>query len=87
MKKILVTFKVKDVAWWLENNTLVEEWYQIGAEVELFRKRDSNQIGFIAKISNANLFDELIQNSIFLSSSLKSNGVMMETLEIHELVQ
>jgi hypothetical protein len=87
MKKILITFQVRDISSWPINNTIEKEWTQKGFNIEFFRKRDANQLGFTAEISNELLFDEMIKNSTFLSSSLKANGVLMETLEILELIQ
>ena len=87
MKKILVTYKVKDVDWWIKNNTLEREWSQRDVKIEFYRKRNSSHIGFIAEIANEELFDEMLKNSTFLSTSFKSNGVLMETLEILELVE
>jgi hypothetical protein len=87
MKKILVTFNVKDMETFFEDNTLEEEWGQLGVGIEFFRKRDAKLIGFIAEISNEDLFDSALKNTTFLSTSFKSNGVLMESLEIFELVK
>jgi len=87
MKKILVTFNVKNIDTWFEGNTLEKEWSQLGVEIEFFRKRDAKLIGFIADISDEDLFDSALKNTTFLSTSFKSNGVLMETLEILELVK
>jgi hypothetical protein len=87
MKKILITFKVSDISSWTKNNTIKKEWTQKGFSIEFFRKRDANQLGFTAEISDEQTFNEMIKNSTFLSSSLKTNGVLMETLEILELVK
>ncbi|MEI7737296.1 MAG: hypothetical protein WCJ99_01085 [Betaproteobacteria bacterium] len=87
MKKILVTFNVKNIDTWFEGNTLEKEWGQLGVEIEFFRKRDAKLIGFIADISDEDLFDSALKNTTFLSTSFKSNGVLMETLEILELVK
>ena len=87
MKKILVTFNVKNIDTWFEGNTLEKEWSQLGVEIEFFRKRDAKLIGFIADISDEDLFDSALKNTTFLSTSFKSNGVLMESLEIFELVK
>ena len=87
MKKLLVTYKVKDAEWWLSNNTLDKVWGPMGIKLEIFAKKNSNLVGYVCNIPNNNFFEEIVQNTTLLSDSFKANGVLTETIEILELVE
>ena len=86
MKKLLVTYRVKDVEWWIMNNTLAQVWGPMGINCHLFRQKNTNLVGFMAEIADEDLLDEVLQSSTLLSKSFKANGVMTETMEMLEEV-
>jgi len=86
MKKLLVTYRVKDVEWWISNNTLTQVWGPLGVKFQIFRQKDTNLVGYLAEIADQSLLDEVLVNSTLLSTSLKVNGVITETMEMLEEV-
>ena len=87
MKKLMVTYKVNDADWWIRNNTLEQVFGSMGVKFEFFRKANSNLVGYTAEIENEDLFEEILFNTTLLTTSLKVNGVLKETIEILELMQ
>lgn len=87
MKKLMVTYKVNDADWWIRNNTLELVFGPMGVKFEFFRKVNSNFVGYTAEIENEDLFEEILFNTTLLTTSLKVNGVLKETIEILELIQ
>ena len=84
--KILVTYRVKDVNWWLSNNTLEEIGNAYGIYFEIFRRKNSNLVGYIAEFQDAETLDEILLNTTTLSDSFRINGVIVETIEMLESV-
>jgi len=86
MKKLLVTYRVKDVEWWVLNNNLMQVWGPMGIRFQIFRQKDTNLVGYMAEIDDEALLDDVLNNSTLLSKSFKANGVMTETIEMLEEV-
>ena len=84
--KILVTYRVKDVDWWLSYNTLEEIGNAYGIYFEIFRRKNSNLVGYIAEFQDAETLDEILLNTTTLSDSFRINGVIVETIEMLESV-
>lgn len=83
----MVTYQVKDADWWLLNNTLKQMFGPMGMEFEIFRKRNTNQVGYVCKIPKAEILGEILHNTTLLSTSFKENGVLVETIEIFEFAE
>lgn len=86
MKKVLVTYQVKDADWWLLNNKLEQTVGHLGVRFDFFRKKNSNLVGYIAHISNEDAMREILLNTTIVSTRLKEHGVLLETIEILEAV-
>ena len=84
MKKILVTFHVKDVGLWLSNNTLRQIGKPLGIKFDLFINRRSKLVGYVAEIPDATSLDEILINTTILSDSFKTDGLKIENIEILE---
>jgi len=84
MKKILVTFQVKDVGVWLSNNTLRQIGKRLGIKFDLFINRRSKLVGYVAEIPDATSLDEILINTTILSDSFKTDGLKIENIEILE---
>ena len=86
MKKLLVTYQVKDPDWWLLNNTLVQTTRHLGFRFEFFRKRNTNIVGYVVEIPNEDDLTDILLNSTLISTKLNEHGVLLETIEILEAV-
>ena len=86
MKKMLVTYQVKDPDWWLLNNTLEQTTRHLGFRFELFRKKNTNVVGYVVEIPNEDDLTDLLVNTTNISSRLNEHGVILETIEILEAV-
>jgi hypothetical protein len=87
MKKILITFKVKNVNSWLSENTLEQLDNPSGIKVEFFVNTRSNLVGYVANIPDAESLDDILLNTTILSDLFKSNGVSIETYQILESME
>ena len=87
MKKLLVTYKVKDADWWVLNNKLEQVFGPMGVQFQFFRKSNTNLVGYIAEIKDEEIFEEILFNTSLLVTSLKINGIIKETVEILESVE
>jgi hypothetical protein len=87
MKKLLVIYKVKDVDWWILNNTLKQVGGSLGIKFQIFRKPYSNLVGYVAEIPDMDLLDGILTNTTILSDSFKANGVLVETIEMFEEIE
>ena len=86
MKKLLVTYQVKDADWWLLNNKLEETVGHLGFRFEFFRKHNTNLVGYVVEIPNEDVLKDILLNSTLISTRLKENGVLLETIEVLEAV-
>ena len=86
MKKMLVTYQVKDPDWWLLNNTLELTTKHLGFRFELFRKKNTNVVGYVVEIPNEDDLTDILLNSTLISTKLNEHGVLLETIEILEAV-
>ena len=86
MKKMLVTYQVKDPDWWLLNNTLEQTTKHLGFRFELFRKKNTNVVGYVVEIPNEDDLTDILLNSTLISTKLNEHGVLLETVEILEAV-
>ena len=87
VKRILVTYKVKDVNWWIKNNTLKQVGTPMGIKFHIFRKTHTNLVGYMAEILDVDLLDKILLHTTILSDSFKANGVLVETIEMLEEVE
>jgi hypothetical protein len=86
MKKLLVTYQVKDPDWWVLNNKLEETTGHLGFRFEFFRKKNTNVVGYVVEIPNEDDLTDLLLNTTLISTRLKEHGVLVETIEILEAV-
>jgi hypothetical protein len=86
MKKILVTYQVKDPDWWVLNNKLQQATAHLGFRFELFRKKNTNVVGYVVEIPNEDDLTDLLVNTTDISTRLNEHGVLLETIEILEAV-
>jgi hypothetical protein len=86
MKKLLVTYQVKDPDWWLLNNTLEQTTRHLGFRFEFFRKQNTNIVGYVVEIPNEDDLTDILLNSTLISTKLNEHGVLLETIEILEAV-
>jgi hypothetical protein len=86
MKKLLVTYQVKDPEWWLLNNKLKQTTEHLGFRFELFRKKNTNVVGYVVEIPNEDDLTDLLLNTTLISTRLNEHGVLLETIEILESV-
>jgi hypothetical protein len=86
MKKLLVTYQVKDPDWWVLNNKLQQTTAHLGFRFELFRKKNSNIVGYLVEIPNEDDLTDILLNSTLISTKLNEHGVLLETIEILEAV-
>jgi hypothetical protein len=87
LKKLLVIYKVQDADWWVQKNTLEQVFGPMGVNFQFFRKANTNLVGYIAEIKNEEIFEDILFNTTLLTTSMKVNGVLKETVEILELVE
>jgi hypothetical protein len=87
VKKLLVIYKVQDADWWVQKNTLEQVFGPMGVNFQFFRKANTNLVGYIAEIKNEEIFEDILFNTTLLTTSMKVNGVLKETVEILELVE
>ena len=87
MKKLLVTYKVKDADWWIRKNTLEQVFGPMGVRFEFFRKANTNLVGYVVEIENEEIFEKILFNTTLLTTSAKANGVLKETIEILEFIE
>lgn len=87
MKKLLVTYKVQDADWWIRKNTLEQVFGPMGVHFQFFRKADTNLVGYVVEIENEEIFEDILFNTTLLTSSMKVNGVLKETIEILEFIE
>ena len=59
----------------------------MGVNFQFFRKANTNLVGYIAEIKNEEIFEDILFNTTLLTTSMKVNGVLKETIEILELVE
>jgi hypothetical protein len=86
MKKLLVTYQVKDPDWWLLNNKLEQTTAHLGFRFELFRKKNTNVVGYVVEIPHEDDFTNILLNTTLISTRLNEHGVLLETIEILESV-
>jgi hypothetical protein len=84
MKKLLVTYQVKDADWWLLNNKLDETVGHLGFRFQLFRKKNTNLVAYVVEIPNEEDLKDLLLNTSLITSRLKEHGVLLETIEVLE---
>ena len=87
MKKLLVTYQVKDPDWWLLNNKLEKTTAHLGFRFELFRKKNTNVVGYVVEIPNENDLNDILLNTTLVSTRLNEHGVLLDTIEILESVK
>ena len=86
MKKVLVTYQVKDPDWWVLNNKLEQATAHLGFRYELFRKKNTNVVGYVVEIPNEDDLTDMLLNTTDISKRLNEHGVLLETIEILEAV-
>jgi hypothetical protein len=86
MKKLLVTYKVKDADWWVLNNKLEESVGHLGFRFEFFRQLNTNLVGYVVEIPDEDVLKDLLLNTTLVSQRLKEHGVLLETIETFESV-
>ena len=86
MKKMLVTYQVKDPDWWLLHNTLEQTTKHLGFRLEFFRKHNTNIVGYVVEIPNEDDLTDILLNSTLISTKLNEHGVLLDTIEILEAV-
>lgn len=86
MKKVLVTYQVKDPDWWVSNNKLQQATEHSGFRVELFRKKNTNVVGYVVEIPNEDDLTDLLVNTTDISTRLNEHGVLLDTIQILEAV-
>ena len=86
MKKVLVIYQVKDPDWWVLNNKLQEATAHLGFRYELFRRKNTNVVGYVVEIPNEDDLTELLLNTTDISTRLNEHGVILDTIEILEAV-
>jgi hypothetical protein len=84
MKKLLITHEVNDLEWWLVHNSLDAVWSEYGIEYEIFTQKNSSRVAILATVPNAQLIDDVLRNSTLATTSMRADGVIMETLQIFE---
>jgi len=83
----MVTYQVKDPDWWLLNNKLEQSTRHLGFRFELFRKKNTNVVGYVVEIPNENDLNDILLNTTLISTRLKEHGVLLDTIEILESVE
>lgn len=86
MKKLLVTYQVKDADWWLLNNTLEDTVKHLGWRFEFFRQPNTNLVGYLVEIPKEDDLQEMLFNTTLISDKLKEHGVLFETIQTFEAV-
>ena len=87
-KTLMITHQVKDLDYWLKNNSMEETWGPHGIKFRIFLKHSkSNLVGVLAEIEDYKFIEELVTNTTLVTSSMKADGVLMETIEIMEAVE
>jgi hypothetical protein len=82
-KKIFITHHVKDLDYWLANNSMEKTWGAYGIKFRVFLKQNkSNFVGVLAEIENYQLIEDLVTSTTLFTSTMKADGVLMETIEI-----
>jgi hypothetical protein len=84
MKKLLVTYQVKDADWWLLNNKFDETVGHLGFRFQLFRKKNTNLVAYVVEIPNEEDLKDLLLNTSLITTRLKEHGVLLETIEVLE---
>lgn len=84
MKKLLITHKVTDIDWWLENNSIEGTWGTLGVRYEIFTQRSNNTVAIVAEVPEGDFIDFMLTNTTLASSSMKADGVVMESVQIFE---
>jgi len=84
LKKILVTHKVKDVEWWLANNSIEETWGKMGFKYEIFTQKYNNTVAIFAQAPTPDIVEFILTNTTLATTSMKADGVLIETLQIFE---
>jgi len=87
MIKLMVTYQVKDPDWWLLNNKLEQATAHLGFRYELFRKKNTNIVGYVVEIPYENDLNDILLNTTLVSTRLKEHGVLLDTIEILESVK
>ena len=81
-----MTYQVQDPDWWVLNNKLQQATSHLGFWFELFRKRNTNVVGYVVEIPNEDDLTELLLNTTDISTRLNEHGVILDTIEILEAV-
>jgi hypothetical protein len=84
MKKFMVTHRVKDVDWWLANNSIEEVWGKMGVKFEIFTRKDSDTVAIVAETPYDGFIDFVLTNTTLATISMKADGVLIETIQIFE---
>ncbi len=84
MKKLMVTHKVTDPEWWLANNSIEQAWGKLGVKYEIFTQKNSNTVAIVAEVPDTDFIDFILTNTTLATTSMKADGVEMETLQIFE---
>lgn len=84
MKKVLVTYQVKDPDWWVLNNKLQQATAHLGFRFELFRKKNTNVVGYVVEIPNEDDLTDFLVNTTDISTRLNEHGVLLENIQILE---
>jgi glucose-1-phosphate thymidylyltransferase short form len=84
---VVFAYQVQDPDWWVLNNKLQQATSHLGFRFELFRKRNTNVVGYVVEIPNEDDLTELLLNTTDISTRLNEHGVLLETIEILESVE
>jgi len=84
MKKILISHKVNDLEWWLANNSIEFTWGKLGVKYEIFKQKHNDTVIVVAEIPEEDFVDFVLTNTTLLSTSMKADGVVLESLQIFE---
>ena len=84
MKKLLITHEVKDLEWWLHHNSLDAVWSEYGIKCEIFTQKNSARVALLVTVPSAQFIDDVLRNSTLVTTSMKADGVVIETLQIFE---
>ncbi len=84
MKKLMVSHRVENIDWWIANNSIEHTWGKLGVKYEIFTQKNSNNVAIIAEVPDADFIDFVLKNTTMATTSMKADGVVLETLQIFE---
>jgi len=80
----MVTHRVKDVDWWLANNSVESVWGKMGVKFEIFTQKNSDIVAIVAEAPYDGFIDFVLTNTTLATNSMRADGVLTETLQIFE---